>query len=142
MDFELLDELVNRLGTLPQCGELLLCSCLSIRICKYEVNLGFKLFHHHWHPGGVEDLLDLMHMYRVHYALKRLRSSCRPVNGVGVVILRSLVVAGGGGRSTGGDGVQALSWFCSAWICCMRSATCSSSVAMMVGNGNKEGERF
>src|SRR5258705_13202590 len=82
------------------------------------------------------------HMYRLHSTLKQSRSSCRPVNGVGVVIFRSLVVAGGGGRATGGDGVQALSWFCSTWICCMRSATCSSSIAMMVGNGNKEGERF
>src|SRR5258708_37904868 len=59
-----------------------------------------------------------------------------------MAIFRSLVVAGGGGRSTGGDRVWALSWFCSAWICCVRSATCSSSIAMMVGNGNKEGERF
>src|SRR5258708_30980538 len=32
----------------------------SIRICKHEVDLGFKLIHHHWHPGGVEDLLDLV----------------------------------------------------------------------------------
>src|SRR5258707_47669 len=81
-------------------------------------------------------------MYRLHSALKQLRSSCRPVNGVGTVIFGSLVVAGGGGRSTGGDGVRVLSWFCSTWICCMRSAACSSSIAMMVGNGNKEGERF
>src|SRR5260221_14066828 len=82
------------------------------------------------------------HMYRLHSALKQSRSSCRPVNGVGVAIFRSLVVAGGGGRSTGGDRGQALSWFCSAWICCVRSVTCSSSIAMMVGNGNKEGEGF
>src|SRR5258705_8553464 len=73
------------------------------------------------------------HMYRLHSALKRSRSSCRPVNGVGAVIFGSLVVVGGGGRSTGGDGDQALSWFCSAWICCVSSATCSSSVAMVVG---------
>src|SRR5258707_2248986 len=45
------------------------------------------------------------HMYRLHSALKQSRSSCRPVNGVGMVIFRSLVVVGGGGRSTGGDRV-------------------------------------
>src|SRR6266481_5425958 len=73
------------------------------------------------------------HMYRLHSALKRLRSSCRPVNGVGAAIFRSLVVVGSGGGSTGGDGDQALSWFCSAWICCVSSATCSSSVTMVVG---------
>src|SRR5258708_2378026 len=73
------------------------------------------------------------HMYRLHSALKRSRSSCRPVNGVGAVIFGSLVVVGGGGRSTGGDRDWALSWFCSAWICCVSSVTCSSSVAMVVG---------
>src|SRR5258707_1626549 len=73
------------------------------------------------------------HMYRLHSALKQLRSSCRPVNGVGAAIFGSLVVVGGGGGSTGGDGDQALSWFCSAWICCVSSVTCSPSVAMMVG---------
>src|SRR5258708_6078928 len=73
------------------------------------------------------------HMYRLHSALKQSRSSCRPVNGVGVVIFGSLVVVGSGGRSTGGDRGQALSWFCSAWICCVSSSTCSSSVAMVVG---------
>ena len=49
------------------------------------------------------------HMYRLHSTLKRLRSSCRPVNGVGAVIFRSLVVVGGGGGSTGGDGDRVLS---------------------------------
>src|SRR5258707_9295605 len=73
------------------------------------------------------------HMYRLHSTFKQSRSSCRPVNGVGVAIFRSLVVVGGGGGSTGGDGGQALSWFCSAWICCVSSATCSLSVAMVVG---------
>src|SRR5258705_10182906 len=48
------------------------------------------------------------HMYRLHSTLKQLRSSCRPVNGVGVVIFGSLVVAGSGGRPTGGVGDQAL----------------------------------
>src|SRR5258707_12325687 len=72
-------------------------------------------------------------MYRLHSALKQSRSSCRPVNRVGVAIFRSLVVVGGGGGSTGGDGDQVLSWFCSAWICCVSSVTCSSSVAMLVG---------
>src|SRR6266436_1177013 len=82
------------------------------------------------------------HMYRLHSTLKQSRSSCRPVNGVGAAIFRSLVVAGGGGRSTGGDRVWVLSWFCSTWICCVSSVTCSSSVAMVVGDGNEEGERF
>src|SRR5258707_1381910 len=82
------------------------------------------------------------HMYRLHSALKQSRSSCRPVNGVGAAIFGSLVVVGSGGGSTGGDGDQALSWFCSTWICCVSSATCSSSVAMVVGDGNEEGERF
>src|SRR5258707_1397652 len=57
------------------------------------------------------------HMYRLHSGLKQSRSSCRPVNGVGVAIFRSLVVVGGGGGSTGGDGDRVLSWVCSAWIC-------------------------
>src|SRR5258705_2717266 len=61
------------------------------------------------------------HMYRLHSTLKRSRSSCRPVNRVGVAIFGSLVVVGGGGRSTGGDRVQALSWFSSTWICCVGS---------------------
>src|SRR6266436_3977026 len=73
------------------------------------------------------------HIYRLRSALKWSRSSCRPVNGVGVAIFRSLVMAGGGGGSTGGDGDQVLSWFCSTWICCVSSATCSLSVAMVVG---------
>src|SRR5258708_852501 len=73
------------------------------------------------------------HMYRLHSALKQSRSSCRPVNRVGAVIFRSLVVVGSGGGSTGGDRDRALSWFCSAWICCVSSATCSLSVTMVVG---------
>src|SRR5260221_4706822 len=36
------------------------------------------------------------HMYRLHSALNRLRSSCRPVNGVGAAIFGSLVVVGSG----------------------------------------------
>src|SRR5258708_29691671 len=73
------------------------------------------------------------HMYRLHSTLKQSRSSCTPVNRVGAVIFRSLVVVGSGGRSTGGDRDWALSWCCSAWICCVSSRTCSSSVTMMVG---------
>src|SRR5258708_30918918 len=58
-------------------------------------------------------------MYRLHSTLKQSRSSCRPMNGVGAAIFRSLVVVGGGGGSTGGDVVWALSWFCGAWLCPM-----------------------
>src|SRR5260221_944517 len=79
------------------------------------------------------------HMYRLHSALKWSRSSCRPVNGVGVAIFGSLVVAGGGGGSTGGD-IVALSWFCSAWICCVSRATWSSSDNMVMG-GKEVGVR-
>ena len=60
MDFELLNELVNRVGALPQAGELLSHCCFSIQICKHEVNLSLKLVHCHWHLGGAEDLLDLV----------------------------------------------------------------------------------
>src|SRR5260221_4009277 len=75
------------------------------------------------------------HMYRLHSALKQSRSSCRPVNRVGAAIFGSLVVVGGGGGSTGGDGDWVLSWFCSTWICCVSSVTCSSGVTMVVGDG-------
>ncbi len=92
--------------------------------------------------SGNSDSDPHRHMYRLHSALKQLRSSCRPVNRVGAVIFRSLVVVGGGGGSTGGDGDWALSWFCSTWICCVSSATCSSGVTMVVGDENEEGERF
>src|SRR5260370_4411500 len=77
------------------------------------------------------------HMYRLHSALKQSRSSCRPVNGVGAAILGSLVMAVGGGGSTGADGVWALSWFWSTCVCCLSSATCSLSVTMVVGDGNE-----
>src|SRR5258707_13565980 len=80
------------------------------------------------------------HMYRLHSTLKQSRSSCRPVNRVGVVIFRSLVMAGGGGGSTGSDVVQVLSWFCSAWICCVSRATWSSSDDMVMG-GKEVGVR-
>src|SRR5258708_7487879 len=63
------------------------------------------------------------HMYRLHSALKQSRSSCRPVNGVGVAIFGSLVMAVGGGGSAGGDIVQGLSWFCMAWSWSVRWAT-------------------
>ncbi len=61
MDFKLLDELVDGVGTLPQGGKLLSCCRLLVWIHEHEVDLGFKLIHHHQHPGGVEDLLDLVH---------------------------------------------------------------------------------
>src|SRR5258707_6905392 len=73
-------------------------------------------------------------MYKLHSTLKWSRSSCRPVNRVGAVIFRSLVMVGGGGGSADGDGVWALSWFCSTWICCVSSVTCSSSDDMVVGS--------
>src|SRR5258708_18546977 len=79
-------------------------------------------------------------MYRLHSALKQSRSSCRPVNGVGVAIFRSLVMAGGGGGSTGGDIVQVLSWFCSAWIWSMSWETWSLSDNMVMG-GKEVGVR-
>src|SRR5258707_3351522 len=79
-------------------------------------------------------------MYRLHSALKQSRSSCRPVNGVGAVILGSLVVAGGGGGSAGSDIVQVLSWFCSAWICCVSRVTWSLSDDMVMG-GKEVGVR-
>src|SRR5260221_9410057 len=79
------------------------------------------------------------HMYRLHSALRQSRSSCRPVNGVGVAIFRSLVMAGGGG-STGSDVVWVLSWFCSAWIWSMSWATWSSSDDMVMG-GKEVGVR-
>src|SRR5258707_3712926 len=60
-------------------------------------------------------------MYRLHSALKRLRSSCRPVNGVGTAIFGSLVVAGGGGRSSRGGRGWALIGVCSPWVCLGRS---------------------
>ena len=60
MDFELLDELVNGVGTLPQGGKLLSCCRLLVQIHEHEVDLGFELIHRHWHPRGVEDLLDLV----------------------------------------------------------------------------------
>src|SRR5258706_892908 len=81
------------------------------------------------------------HMYRLHSALKWSRSSCRPVNGVGVAIFRSLVMAGGGGGSSGGDVVQALSWFCSAWIWSVSWVTWSLSDDMVMGSGSEEGRR-
>src|SRR5258708_33531552 len=42
------------------------------------------------------------HMYRLHSTLKQSRSSCRPVNGVGVVVFGSLVVVCSGGGVTRG----------------------------------------
>ena len=80
-------------------------------------------------------------MYRLHSTLKQSRSSFRPVNGVGVVIFRSLVMVGGGGGSADGDIVWVLSWFCSAWICCVSSVTCSLSDYMVVGSRSEESER-
>src|SRR5260221_3204908 len=79
-------------------------------------------------------------MYRLHSALKQSRSSCRPVNVVGAAIFRRLVMVGGGGGSTGSDIVQVLSWFCSAWICCVSRATWSSSDDMVMG-GKEVGVR-
>ncbi len=63
------------------------------------------------------------------------------MNRVGAAIFRSLVVVGGGGGSADGDIVQALSWFCSTWICCVSSVTCSLSDNMVVGSRSEEGER-
>ena len=49
-------------------------------------------------------------------------------------------MVGGGGGSVAGDMVWVLSWFCSAWICCVSSVACSSSDNMVVGNRNEESE--
>src|SRR5258708_18039456 len=78
-------------------------------------------------------------MYRLHSTLKQLRSSCRPVNGVGVVMFGSLVVAGGGGRSRGGDGGWGLCWVCSARVFWVGGAHCFLSGAMIGGDGDKGG---
>ncbi len=51
---------MKEVGALPQAGELLSCCCLSVWICKLEVDLGLKLINHHWCLRGVEDLLDLL----------------------------------------------------------------------------------
>ena len=48
--------------------------------------------------------------------------------------LWKLVMVGSGGGSMGGEGDQALNWFCSTWICCMSNVTCSSSIDMAVGS--------
>src|SRR6266446_1319988 len=37
------------------------CHHLLIQIREHEVDLSFELVHCHWHPRGVEDLLDLVH---------------------------------------------------------------------------------
>src|SRR5258707_15758465 len=133
MDFELLDELIDRVGTLLQGGKLLLCCRLSVWIHEHEVDLGFELIHRHRHPRGVRTcwILCIAHvlaalpfmydrmnsiqlvslgnsdprrcMYRLHSTSKRSRSSCRPVNGVGAVIFGRLVVVGSGGGSTSVD---------------------------------------
>ena len=58
-----------------------------------------------------------------------------------MAIFGSLVMVGGGGGSVDSDIVQVLSWFCSAWICCVSSATCSSSDDMVVGSRSEEGEK-
>src|SRR6266436_415168 len=129
MDFELLDELVDGVGALPQCGELLPCSHLSIRIHKYctrstlTLNLSIIIgvleglrtcwilciTHVLAAPPFMYDRMNSIqlvlsgnsdphrHMYRLHSTLKQSRSSCRPVNGVGLAICRSLVMDGGGG---------------------------------------------
>src|SRR5258705_2272600 len=79
-------------------------------------------------------------MYRLHSTLKQSRSSCRPVNRVGAAIFGSLVIAGGGGGSTGSELILVLSWFCSAWICCVSRATWSLSDYMVMG-GKEVGVR-
>src|SRR5258708_20873170 len=73
-------------------------------------------------------------MYRLHSTLKWSRSSCRPVNGVGAAIFRSLVMAGGGGGSADSDVVWVLSWFCSTWIWSVSWVTWSSSDDMVMGS--------
>src|SRR5258708_35890708 len=70
------------------------------------------------------------HMYRLHSALRQSRSSCRPVNGVGVAIFRSLVMAGGGG-STGSDVVWVLCWFFSGLVLGIGLATWSLNDCMV-----------
>ena len=171
MDFELLDELVNGVGALPlesffcavasQFGSVNtrstsasnssivigvpegLRTCWILCIAHVPVALPFmydRMNSIRLVLSGNSDPYRCM--YRLHSTLKQLRSSCRPVNRVGVVIFGSLVVVGSGGGSTGGDRDWALSWFCSTWICCVSSATCSLSVTMVVGDGNEEGERF
>ncbi len=56
-----MDELIDRVGALPQAGELLSHCHLMVWICKHEVDFSLKLVHHYWHLRGGEDLLDLVH---------------------------------------------------------------------------------
>src|SRR6266436_2890343 len=118
MDFKLLDELVDRVGALPQVESF--CHAITSQfrstntrstsalnspiiigileglrtcwiLCIAHVPVALPFMYDRMNSIQLVSLGNSdphRHMYRLHSALKQSRSSCRPVNGVGVAIFR------------------------------------------------------